>query len=362
MNKVNVLGILPSTTSVSKSLVWQYIAALVAVLTATFILFNLRSYLGDTNISLLYLLIVLFSATTARPSVTIFCGAISFFCYDFFLIPPIFDIVPHSPVKLLDPLAFFVVALVTSALAERSRQYAVEKATYQQASQFRTTLLQLVSHNLRTPLATIKTVLSTLVNSPLTPSLEMLSVAEQECDRLNRLIGNVLQLSRLDSNAVQLHKDWNGLDEVISTVFSHWPKEIAAQTLKASIPRDLPLIQFDFVLIEGVLTNLIENAFRHGEAPIHVKVEVLEDRVQTSVQDAGNGVPVADRSKLFQQFLSGSSGGLGLGLAVCKGLIEVHGGRLWADFGPQKTRFTFSLPLVTYRGNDDHDNEPHSGR
>lgn len=345
----------PSTL---KNTVWQYIAVLLTVSLLTLTLFNLRSFFGDANISLLYLLIVLFCATTARPGVTVFCGAFSFFCYDFFLIQPIFDIRPSSPIKLLDPLAFFVVALVTGALAERSRQYAVEKATYQQASQFRSTLLNLISHNLRTPLATIKTVISNLLTSPGASPVEMLTAADRECDRLNRLIGNVLQLSRLDANAIQIRKDWNALDEVISIVFARWREETRNRKLSASFPPSLPLIQFDFALIEGVLTNLVENAFRHGKPPVHVAVKLLEDKVQITVQDAGPGVPVADRKKLFQQFSVNTSGGLGLGLAVCKGLVEAHSGQLWAEFSSGRSLFIFNLPLVVYRG----DNEPHSDR
>src|SRR5690348_6144141 len=105
-----------------RAILLQYAGVLLAVAALTSVLFALRSELGDANISLLYLLLVLFCATTARAEVTIFCGIVSFLCYDFFLIPPVFDLVPHSPIKLLDPLAFLIVALVTSILSERSRK------------------------------------------------------------------------------------------------------------------------------------------------------------------------------------------------------------------------------------------------
>ena len=346
----------------TRGLLGQYLATLITVLLATFALFNLRSYLGDANISLLYLLIVLFCAATANPRVTIFCGVLSFLCYDFFLIPPIFDIRPSSPIKLLDPLAFFVVALVTGILAERSRQYAVEKATYQQASQFRTTLLHLVSHNLRTPLATIKTALSSLLASPTMPPLELLTAADHECDRLNRLISNVLQLSRLDADAIQLHKDWNGLDDVVSTVFSRWRTEVTEKKLSASFPESLPLIQFDFELIESVLTNLVENAFRHGSPPVKVGIDLHDKSVNICVEDCGHSLVRANQTKLFHQFSTSKMGGLGLGLAVCKGLITAHGGRIWVESDSWRTRFIFSLPLVPYPGDDENGDEPHPDR
>jgi K+-sensing histidine kinase KdpD len=334
---------------------WQYAAVLGAVLVITFGLFLLREKLGDTNISLVYLLIVLFCAVTTEPGVSIFCSGVSFLCYDYFLIEPIFNFIPYSPTKLLDPLAFFVVALVTGALSERSRQIAADKAAYQQASQFRTTILHLVSHNLRTPLAAIKAALTSVLASETLSetSKDLLASANQETDHLNRLIGNVLQISRLDTQTVQLREDWNGLDDVISSVFGRWRSLVQSKELTATIPPTLPLIKFDFALIENVLINLVENAVRHGHTPIHVYVELQTSEVWVSVNDSGNGVPIEQREQLFKHFTSVKSGGLGLGLAVCKGLVEAHHGRLWANFRPAQTSFTFALPLMVYKESDD---------
>src|ERR1700690_355765 len=130
-------------------LLWQYVIAFVAVIVATLVLFVLKSYIGDTKVSLVYLFIVLCSAAVANPGVTFFCGLWSFLCYDFFLVPPVFDLRFGSPIQILDPLAFLIVAIVTGTIAERARQHANEKAAYQKADQLRATLLNLVSHNLR---------------------------------------------------------------------------------------------------------------------------------------------------------------------------------------------------------------------
>ncbi|MBX3081579.1 MAG: DUF4118 domain-containing protein [Anaerolineae bacterium] len=335
---------------------WQYAAILVMVLLTTVGLYKLRDQLGDANISLVYLLLVLFCAVTTEPGVSIFCSGVSFLCYDFVLIPPEINFITFSITKLLDPVAFFVVALVTGAIAERSRTIAAEKATYRQASQFRSTILQLVSHNLRTPLAVIKTALTSVLDSKELPeaSTELLVSANQECDRLNRLIGNVLQVSRLDTQTVQLHQDWNGLDDVISSVFARWRPLVNSKAMTATIPNNLPLIKFDYALIENVLVNLVENAVRHGHPPIHVGVELHPTEVWVTVTDCGEGPPIDQRDHLFKHFASVKSGGLGLGLAVCKGLIDAHQGRLWANFQPAKTSFTFSLSLMA---DEDSDNE-----
>ncbi len=344
-------------TSISKTvrqfpprLLWQYVIAFVAVVVTTLALFVLKSYIGDAKVSLFYLFMVLCSAAVANPGVTIFCGVWSFLCYDFFLVPPVFDLRFASPIQILDPLAFLIVAIVTSTIAERARQHANEKAAYQKADQLRATLLHLVSHNLRTPLSTIKTALSTLLTQDSIDSenKQMLAYADREVDHLNRLIANVLQLSRLEASATRVNKRWDALDEVVSSVLARWPEESAAGLLSANLSGMPAYVKFDFALIEEVITNLIDNAFRYGRPPIRVIVTTHPDEVWISVEDAGSGVPIMDRSRLFEKFFNGKSKGIGLGLAVCKGLVEAHDGRIWAEFTPEATRFTFTLPLVPY--------------
>jgi len=329
-------------------LFWQYSLVFLVVIVTTLVLFEVKSFIGDAKVSLVYLLIVLCCAAVAHPGVTLFCGLWSFLCYDFFLVPPVFDFRFASPIQVLDPLAFLVVAVVTGAIAERSRQHADEKIAYQKADQLRATLLNLVSHNLRTPLSTIKAVLTSLLtqNNIDAESKQLLVYADQEVDHLNRLIANVLQLSRLEASVFQINKRWDVLDELIGTVLSRWPEEAADGTLSANLAETPALVLFDFELIEAVLTNLIDNAFRHGQPPVKVAVSAHPDEIWVSVEDAGAGIPVKDRARLFDKFFNVKSKGIGLGLAVCKGLVEAHGGRIWAEFAPAYTRFTFTLPLV----------------
>jgi two-component system sensor histidine kinase KdpD len=345
--------------------VWQYATIFVVVLGLTLALYAIRPYLADANVSLLYLLVVLFCAAVTQPGVTLFCGVWSFLCYDFLLIPPAFALQPESPLQLLDPLTFLVVALVAGALAERSRQHASLIAVYREAEQFRATLLHLVSHNLRTPLAVIKTALTSLLDMPTLSGegRQLLLDANQEADHLNRLINNVLRLSRLEAHALQLHEDWNALDEVISVVLARWPRATSDGVLSARVSPTLPLVRFDFDLIEAALTNLVDNALRYGHPPVQVTAQECADEIWISVQDAGPGVPEPDRARLFTRFSSTTSKGIGLGLAVCKGLIEAHGGRVWAEFSPGQTRFTLALPFKPY--SDDgatHDSPADSGR
>ncbi len=337
---------------------WQYGVTCIGILGITLILFRVRMVANLSNYSIIYLFAVLLCAVIAPPGVTLFCGLFSFLCYDFFLVPPVFTLQVDFPAQLIDPLAFLSVALVTCIMAGRSRQRAVQSMVYQEADAFRATLLHLISHNLRTPVATIKTALSSLLTLDEIPedSAQLLRNADQECDRLNRLIGNVLQLSRVEASAVHIHNAWNAPDEVVSTSVRRWQPALENHSLKVTLPPALPLVQFDFDLIEAVLINLIENAFRHGCPPVLVEVALVENEIRFSVQDTGRGVPPTQRSELFTRFSSSTSDGIGLGLAVCKGLIALHGGRIWAEFEPRATRFVFSLPLICYQ--DETDDSP----
>ncbi|MEP7285221.1 MAG: ATP-binding protein [Chloroflexota bacterium] len=331
----------------------QYLVMCAVVLGTTLAIFHFRSSLGTLNISVLYLFIVLICAMIANPGVTLFCGLFSFLCYDFFLVPPVFTLQVAVPSLLLDPVAFLVVSVVTCIMAERARQRAIQTVIYREADLLRSTLLSLISHNLRTPLAIIKTALTSVlaIDESETESRLLLLDANEECDRLNRLIANVLQLSRLEAHAVQINRDWHSLDEVISVVFKRWPEAVADKSLTAIIPDVLPLFQFDFDLIDAVLTNLVENALRHGEPPCKLTVALQpaeKAEIWIRVEDTGSGVKLADRGRLFQRFATTKASGIGLGLAVCKGLVEAHGGRLWAEFEPYQTRFIVALPFVSY--------------
>jgi len=127
-------------------------------------------------------------------------------------------------------------------------------------------------------------------------------------------------------------------------VLRRWPDAMKSRQLCVRIDPSLSLLLFDFDLLDMVLTNLIENAFRHGKPPIEVSIQRNEHEVWFSVTDAGPGVPASERGALFTGVFNPKPQGIGLGLTVCRGIVEAHGGRIWAEFEP--TRFTFALPLV----------------
>jgi two-component system sensor histidine kinase KdpD len=221
--------------------------------------------------------------------------------------------------------------------------------------QLRSSLLSSVSHDLRTPLATITGAASSLLevegrlDDPTRRDL-LESIAE-EAGRLSRLVGNLLQMTRLESGAVEVRKEWQPLEEVVGAALSHVGQHIKGHPLSVRIPKELPLVPMDDVLIEQVLINLLDNAGKYSPegAAIAVAAWSEEQTIVTEVADRGPGLPSGAEEQVFEKFYRGRSGagqrGAGLGLAICRGIVEAHGGRIWAANRPDGGAvFRFALP------------------
>ena len=221
------------------------------------------------------------------------------------------------------------------------------------ADQLEKTLLRTVTHELRTPLTTIKAGVSGLRQTGATYTeddrAELLAGMEAEVDRLNRLVSNMLDASRLEAGALRPRKTANDFGELVSAVVERLQPLLAGRRVELEIPDDLPLVRCDYAQIDQVLTNLLENAAVHTEPPaaITVRATLNGDLVQAEVIDQGPGVPPEDRERIFRPFERGrlQGRGSGLGLAVARGLVEAHGGRLWVEDAPGcGATFCFELP------------------
>ena len=181
---------------------------------------------------------------------------------------------------------------------------------------------------------------------------------EHEADRLNRLVANLLDMSRIEGGALKPEKEWYPIDELIHDVLSHMQPLLHDREVQTDIPDDLPPVQLDYLEIEQVLTNLIENAVHYtpSDSSIHVSVHTEEDQLVISVADRGPGIPPSDLEHVFDKFyrVSGRTSerptGSGLGLAVSRGLIDAHGGRIWVENREGGGAvFRFTLPLMEKR-------------
>jgi two-component system sensor histidine kinase KdpD len=245
-------------------------------------------------------------------------------------------------------------ALERIALADEARRATVRVET----EQLRNSLLSSVSHDLRTPLAVITGVTSTLLDRP--PKEEekrrlLIKTAHEEALRLNRLVRNLLDMTRLDAGALSVRKEPQPLEEVVGTALNRLDDRLRDRDVGTNIPEDLPLAPFDAVLIEQVLINLLENAAKHtppGTA-IDVTASVHDRDLEIEVADRGLGVARKDAERVFEKFYrvrEREGGGVGLGLTICRGIVRAHGGRIWVeDRLGGGASFRFTLPLEEAR-------------
>lgn len=225
-------------------------------------------------------------------------------------------------------------------------------------SELKSALMSAVSHDLRTPLASIMASVTSLLDSEVQWDEEtrqdFLQGIYDEARRLNRLVGNLLDMSRIEGGALKPEKNWYSIAEVVEAVLERMEPVLAACSLSTDVDIDdgLPLLLFDFSEIDQVITNLLENAARYAPpgSAIEIRVKELPGYAEVSIADTGPGVPAADLPHLFDKFYRAGNGthskGAGLGLAICKGLVEAHGGRIGAANRPGGGLVvSFALPL-----------------
>jgi two-component system, OmpR family, sensor histidine kinase KdpD len=163
-------------------------------------------------------------------------------------------------------------------------------------------------------------------------------------------VTKILQMTRLENDAIRLERDWDSLPEIAGAVLRRLKPRLADHLLMVDLPDELPLLRVDASLIEQVLGNLLENAARHTppRTLIRLKAQTQGSELVISVEDFGPGLPGGDLERIFDKFRHGERGGAGLGLAICRAIVQLHGGRIWAERLPGVgTAFRFALPLET---------------
>ena len=274
----------------------------------------------------------------------------------------------EQKLSLNHPGAFFWTFLdQATAMIERARLHrdALQIELLQRTDALRSALLSSVSHDLRTPLSSIKAAASSLLQEDVEWDEEtkrsFALAIEREADRLNRLVGNLLDMSRIEGGALKAEKEWYSIEEVIHDVLGHMHTVLQDRDVHKDIPDNLPPVELDYLQIDQVLTNLIENAVRYtpAQSPIEIAVKGMDAQLMISIADRGPGIPPYDLERIFDKFyrVSGAKRrnssvmGTGLGLAVCRGLVEAHGGRIWAENRPGGGAiFRFTLPLEKAEG------------
>jgi two-component system, OmpR family, sensor histidine kinase KdpD len=367
---------------------WRWpieIAATLVVLTVStggaWVLFG-RLSLPD--VAMIYLLGVVAVAMRFSLFAAILAAVLSVLSYDFFFVPPYFSFRVDDSKHLVTFAVLFVVGVVISTLTQRIREQAsVARARELHSAQLyamnlelsaerariaeegeaarveaeterlRSSLLSSVSHDLRTPLAVITGAATTLLTSAVAAPVQrdLLAAIHDESVRLTRLVQNLLDMTRLAAGALVVKKEWQSVEAVVGAALGRVEDRLDGRPLTVRVPEALPLLPFDAVLVEQALINLLENAAKHTPlgTPIEVSAAADPTTVVLEVADRGPGVPEPERSRIFEKFYrvqGGPASGAGLGLAICRGIVEAHGGRIWvADREGGGARFVFTLPI-----------------
>lgn len=247
-----------------------------------------------------------------------------------------------------------------AALAlERARlsEEAARAIVLAQSDELKSALLAAVSHDLRTPLAAIKASVTSLLDRSVdwdeAARREFLEAIDEETDRLTMMVGNLLDLSRIEGGALRPDREWYDVAELVSDVARRLRTRSAGHPVTTDVSPELPLLWFDYVEIAQVLMNLGENAIKYTPAgtPIRISAHATHDAIEFAVSDRGAGIPADQAARLFEKFYRGEAAGrvpgTGIGLTICRGLVEAHGGRIWVESRlGEGTTVRFTIPLT----------------
>ena len=241
---------------------------------------------------------------------------------------------------------------------ERLQKTALESQVVMETERLRSSLLGSMTHDFQTPLAAIMGSASSLLDlqGKLDPAQaqEMLANIYDEAERLSRLINNLLDIAMLQAGSLKLHKELQPLEEVVGAALNRLEKRLADRPITTSLPADLPMVPLDASLAEHIFINLLENSLKYTPpgSPLAIAAVQKDDAIEVEVADLGPGFPPDDLEKIFEMYYRGAEDigqkGYGLGLAICRAIVQAHGGRIWAvnrTGGGAAIRFTFPLKV-----------------
>ena len=309
--------------------------------------------LSSADIVMIYLLAVVISAYQLGRGPSVFGAALSVVAYNFFFISPRHTLAVDDLRDLVTFATLFAVGIVVSTLADRLRR---EEAAglRRRADEIRAALLSSVSHDLRTPLATITGAATAILDHgdklADVDKAELLASIRDEAARMERLVGNLLEMSRLSAGPIALRREMVPVEELVGDALGRIEPQLGARVVATPSHVGELLVEGDPVLLAQLLFNLLENAARHTPDGTSIEIEAgsSAEGVRISVVDSGPGLPAGDTENLFHPFVRGAGArgaGTGLGLAICRGIARAHGGELWAERAHNGgAAFTLLLP------------------
>lgn len=327
---------------------WLIWLSVVAIVTAVMV--ALRGSLEKADIALIYVLCVLVASSQVERFLALTLAFLTFLCFNFFLVPPRYTFAVEDRLDWLILVIYFITAAVGAQLLHRARTLAARAAALREADKLKDALLAAVSHDLRTPLTTIKAHAHDLHAQGSEPA----GIIEEEADRLNGLVADLLDYSKLRGGAVVMQPQINAADDLIGAAIQQVSGTIDTADIRTHLQPGDPLLAgcFDFVHALRIVVNLLENAERYSgpRLPIDIYVRRVNGMLLFEVADRGRGIADADVDRIYEAFVQGSAAGpkgAGLGLSIARALAELQGGSLThrkRDGGG--TVFELRLPAV----------------
>ena len=355
-----------------------YLLAVSGIAALTVGMFTLGDHVNPITVALIFLLFVLLTATVFGSSPAIFCSILAMLCFNFFFLPPIGTFVISDSDNLIALFAFLMVAVTAGQLSAKAKrraeeserlyrelQGAFEKASQaealKQSEKLKTALLDAVTHDLRTPLTSIKASVTMLIEEHNENAVhvtleregrtELLEVINEETDRLNNFVESMVELARIEAGEINLRKVESNVEEIISMALQRAASLTANHQIKVELEDDLQKVSVDSKAIAEVVYNLLDNAAKYSprNSTIEIQAKQIDEEMLISIEDEGKGIVETEREKVFRKFYRSDkqTAGFGMGLAIVRGIVEAHGGRIWIEQGKTGARFIFNLPIKT---------------
>ena len=336
-----------------------YAWALAATAACTAAGWAMRGRIDLVNVAMVYLLGVVLVALRQGRGPTVAATVLSVAAFDFLFVPPQGTFTVDDIQYLLTFGIMLAVGLIISALRSSVRRQAEAQANLEmraETERIRSALLASISHDLRTPLAVMSGASSGLAERGERMSGEeraaLARSVYENAREMSERVAKLLEMTRLESGAIEPARDWESLADIAGAVLRRLAERTSGHRVVVDLASDLPLLRVDGALIEQVLANLLENAVRYTPpgTVVQLRARRVESDVVVSVEDFGPGLPEAEIGRLFDKFhrasREGATGGMGLGLAICRAIVALHGGRIWAErVSGGGLAFRFSLPV-----------------
>jgi two-component system sensor histidine kinase KdpD len=374
-----------------------YVVAVVVIAAATAVLKVFGSHINPTTVAVALLLVVLFVATAWGSKPAVLAALLGVACFNFFYLPPVGTFTIAAPENWIALFAFLITAMTVGQLSARARRRAEEadnarqeierlyhelQDTFERSSQakalkqserLKSALLDAVTHDLRTPLTSIKASVTMLLDDQLAVTRgeaaerlgeegrqEMLEVIDEESDRLDRFIGSLMELARIEAGEIELRRQSSQLDEIIMAAMKRAEPRTRDHRIELWLDDQLPSVNVDETALVEAIYALVDNAAKYSEPGSTIRVSAKakpgdEGTALVVVADQGKGIPQELRERVFDKFFramrdgdQGQPTGTGMGLAIAQGIVEAHGGRIWVEDGEAGAGSRFIVELPTH--------------